>query len=66
MRSRSPRHPAAIWFRNVNFAIRGSLAQSFLDTKNVDYDIGDSSESLAVADTGDRAQDFTVLILCFE
>jgi hypothetical protein len=40
--------------QNVNFAIRGSLAQSFLDTNNVDYDIGD------------RAQDFTVLILSFE
>ncbi len=52
--------------QNVNFAIRGSLAQTFLDTNNVDYDIGDSSQPIAIADIGERAQDFTALILCFE
>ena len=52
--------------QNVNFAIRGSLAQSFLDTNNVDYDIDDSTDPLAIADIGERAQDFTALILCFE
>ena len=52
--------------QNVNFAIQGSLARSFLDTNNVDYDIADSDDSLAVADIGERAQDFTVLILCYQ
>ena len=52
--------------QNVNFAIRASLARSFLDTNNVDYDLARSDRALSVADIGEQAQDFTVLILCYQ
>ncbi len=52
--------------QNVNFAIRDSLARSFLDTNNVDYDLAGSERALSVADIGERAQNFTVLILCYQ
>ena len=51
--------------QNVNFAIRDSLARSFLDTNNVDYELASTERTLSVADIGEQAQDFTVLIRCY-
>lgn len=50
--------------QNLNFAIRDSLARTFLDTNNIDYQLSDSSELLSVADIADAAQNFTGIILC--
>lgn len=52
--------------QNVNFAIPGSLTMAFLDTNNVDYVLAESDASLSIADIGERAQDFTGYILCYE
>lgn len=52
--------------QNVNFAIRDSLARSFLDTNNVDYELARTERTLSVADIGEQAQDFTVLIRCYQ
>ena len=53
--------------QNVNFAIRDSLARSFLDTNNVAYDTAEQgSETLPIADIADQAQKFTGIILCYQ
>ncbi len=52
--------------QNLNFAIRDSLAISFLETNNVDYQMGSGEpESLSIADIAETAQEFTGLIRCF-
>lgn len=50
--------------QNVNFAIKGSIAKSFLDVNNVAYSEATSVETLSIADVAAKAQSFTVFILC--
>jgi S1-C subfamily serine protease len=53
--------------QNVNFAIRDSLARSFLDTNNVRYGVAAADiTQLSVADIADRAQGFTGTIRCYQ
>jgi S1-C subfamily serine protease len=53
--------------QNVNFAIRDSLARSFLDTNNVRYGVAPGNAAqLSVADIAERAQSFTGTILCYQ
>ena len=53
--------------QNVNFAIRDSLARSFLDTNNVRYGVGAASASQqSIADIAEGAQRFTGTILCYQ
>jgi hypothetical protein len=53
--------------QNVNFAIRDSLARSFLDTNNVRYGVAPgNAPQLSVADIAERAQSFTGTILCYQ
>jgi len=53
--------------QNLNFAVRDSLATSFLDTNNVDYQIGSADgRLLTIADIAEAAQEFTGLILCYK
>jgi S1-C subfamily serine protease len=53
--------------QNVNFAIRDSLARSFLDTNNVRYEVAaESGPQLAIADIAERAQGYTGIILCYQ
>ena len=52
--------------QNLNFAIRDSIARTFLDTNNIDYHLSDSSAILSVADIADSAQNFTGIILCYQ
>ncbi|HEX6997792.1 MAG TPA: serine protease [Gammaproteobacteria bacterium] len=52
--------------QNVNFAIRDSLARSFLDTNNVPYAVARPDDSpLAIADIAEQAQRFTGIVLCY-
>lgn len=52
--------------QNVNFAIRDSLARSFLDTNNVGYDMAQAAEApLSIADIAETAQEFTGIVLCY-
>lgn len=53
--------------QNLNFAIRDTLAMSFLETNNVDHTLGSAEgRVLAIADIAEAAQEFTGLILCYQ
>ena len=53
--------------QNINFAIRDSLARSFLDTNNVEYTVGVvGADTLSVADIAEAAQRTTGIILCYQ
>jgi S1-C subfamily serine protease len=52
--------------QNVNFAVRDSMARSFLDTNNVNYAISTNHTISSVADIAEQAQQYTGLILCYE
>ena len=51
--------------QNVNFAIKASVARSFLDANSVDYRTTAEARELKTADVGDRAKKFTLLIECW-
>ncbi|MGQ0664206.1 MAG: trypsin-like peptidase domain-containing protein, partial [Pseudomonadota bacterium] len=51
--------------QNVNFAIKASLARSFLDANGIDYDTQSSGTELKPAEVGERARKFTVLVECW-
>ena len=55
--------------QNVNFAIRNAMALAFLDTNNVDYNMGwpisSEASEMSVADIAQQAQDFTGIIQCY-
>ena len=50
--------------QNINFAIKDTVAKSFLDSQSVEYETGASSKSLASADIGTAAKKFTLLLEC--
>ena len=50
--------------QNVNFAIKGSLAASFLESNQVVVEQGTSSQVMAPADLADQAKQVSVLIRC--
>ncbi len=50
--------------QNVNFAIKASIAQSFLDANRVEYARAPSGAELKPADIGERAQRVTLQIEC--
>jgi S1-C subfamily serine protease len=52
--------------QNVNFAIKASVAQTFLDTHSVEYLTSISTTKLDAADIGEQAREFTVLIECWK
>lgn len=52
--------------QNLNFAIRDSIATSFLDTSNVDYLLRtDVATEQSIADIAEAAQKFTGIISCY-
>ena len=52
--------------QNLNFAIRDSMARSFLDTNNVDYTVGTADAGVqSVANIAEAAQQFTGIIMCY-
>ena len=52
--------------QNLNFAIRDSIARTFLDTNNVDYVLSTAeSESRSIADIAEAAQQYTGIIECY-
>jgi serine protease Do len=50
--------------QNVNFAVKASLATSFLDANQITYDVGTLGEKLDPADLADRAKKASVFITC--
>jgi S1-C subfamily serine protease len=52
--------------QNVNFAIKASVLESFLEAHGVAYRREQSAASLSVADVGERARSFSVMVECFK
>ncbi|TFG62421.1 MAG: serine protease [Nitrospirales bacterium] len=50
--------------QNINFAIKDTIAKSFLDSQSVEYETETSSTTLEFADPGAAAKQFTLLIEC--
>ena len=50
--------------QNVNFAIKASVARSFLEANGIDYQTSRSGESLQTAEVADRTRKFTVKVEC--
>ncbi|RYF30335.1 MAG: serine protease, partial [Comamonadaceae bacterium] len=50
--------------QNVNFAVKASLASSFLDANQIAYDAGSPGERLDPADLAERAKKASVFITC--
>ena len=51
--------------QNVNFAVKQSVAQSFLDSRAIDASVDTSAQALDAADLADRVRQFTVLVECW-
>jgi serine protease Do len=50
--------------QNVNFAVKASLATSFLDANQITYDVGTPGEKLDPADLAERSKKASVFITC--
>jgi S1-C subfamily serine protease len=51
--------------QNINFAIKGIVAQSLLDINGISYRTASSEHSVDTADAAARARQFTVVIECW-
>jgi S1-C subfamily serine protease len=51
--------------QNVNFAVKESVAQSFLDSRGIEASVDTSAQALDAADLADRVRQFTVLVECW-
>jgi uncharacterized protein len=51
--------------QNVNFAIKSSVAESFLEANGVDYHTAASAQALQSADVADRVRRFTMKVECW-
>ncbi len=52
--------------QNVNLAIKSNIAQMFLDTNNIDYDVKRSKEKKELADIADDAKNGVVQVVCYQ
>jgi len=52
--------------QGANFAIKASVAQSFLDMNSVDYQFANSHKQQATADIAEEAKGYTVLVECWK
>ncbi|HEU0222619.1 MAG TPA: trypsin-like peptidase domain-containing protein [Paracoccaceae bacterium] len=52
--------------QNINFAVRGQIAQEFLRSQGVEVLVGPERVPLAPADLADEARRFTVLLECIK
>ena len=52
--------------QNINFAINGAVAKSFLDANSVEYELASSGKKLESSDVGGQAKKFTLLLECFK
>lgn len=50
--------------QNVNFAVKASLATSFLDANQITYETGTLGDKLDPADLADKAKRASVLVTC--
>lgn len=51
--------------QNVNFAINGTMLQTFLDSAGIQYKTSPLGRKLSAPDAADRAKQFTALVECY-
>ena len=51
--------------QNVNFAVKATVLQDFLDGAKIDYRVGSSRTERSNADIGDIGREVTVMVQCF-
>ena len=51
--------------QNVNFAVKATVLQDFLDGAKIDYRVGTSRTERSNADIGDIGREVTVMVQCF-
>ena len=51
--------------QNVNFAVKATVLQDFLDGAKIDYRVGSSRVERSNADIGDIGREVTVMVQCF-
>ena len=51
--------------QNVNFAIKSSTVQTFLDVNRIDYEVKESKDKVETADIVEISEKFTTPIQCF-
>ena len=51
--------------QNVNFAVKATVLQDFLDGAKIDYRVGTSRAERSNADIGDIGREVTVMVQCF-
>jgi TPR repeat protein len=52
--------------QNVNFAIKSSIVQSFLDANSIQYSAAPSQMKLGPTETSQRASKFTIVVECWK
>jgi TonB family protein len=52
--------------QNVNFAVKSSVLENFLETNNIPFETARSTKNLTLADLAQKAEAFTVLVGCWE
>jgi len=52
--------------QNVNFAIKGTSASSFLGKHSIEFEYGDYEEPVASADLVEMGEKYTVEVLCYQ
>ena len=52
--------------QNINFAIKGTSASSFLGKHSIDFEYGDYEEPVNSADLVEIAEKYTVRVLCYQ
>lgn len=50
--------------QNINFAIKSTIVESFLEANDIAYTTGTSSQRLDPPDVAARAQSFTAIVQC--
>jgi S1-C subfamily serine protease len=52
-------------FQNINFAIKGTSALSFLGQYGIEFEHKDYDDAISSADIAEKSKEFTVRILCY-
>jgi S1-C subfamily serine protease len=52
--------------QNVNFAVKSNIVENFLQSNKVPFEKADSTEELKLPDIAEKAERFTVLVVCWE
>ena len=52
--------------QNVNFAVKSTIVENFLQSHNVQFEEASPTEQLDLPDLAEKAETFTVLVECWQ